>query len=115
VVLRPVVERAGLEQPPPNLRSYCLTDGDVAMRRAALHAELRRAGDVCAVFLDGVADLAFGVNDEAEAIALADGDRPAFETLLRQALAASDKRTDLDNQIMRQRAQWLLESADELF
>lgn len=52
---------------------------------------------------------------KAEAIALADGDRPAFETLLRQALAASDKRTDLDNQIMRQRAQWLLDSADELF
>jgi hypothetical protein len=52
---------------------------------------------------------------KAEAIALANGDRPAFETLLRQALAASDKRTDLDNQIMRQRAQWLLDSADELF
>lgn len=65
-----VLRRAGLEHTPPNLRSYCLTDVDVAMRRAALHAELRRAGDVCAVFLDGVADLAFGVNDEAEAIAL---------------------------------------------
>ena len=52
---------------------------------------------------------------KAEAIALADGDHPAFEALLRQALAASDKRTDLDNQIMRQRAQWLLDSADELF
>jgi hypothetical protein len=52
---------------------------------------------------------------KAEAIALADGDRPAFEALLRKALAASDKRTDLNNQIMRQRAQWLLDSADELF
>lgn len=52
---------------------------------------------------------------KAEAIALASGDRLAFEALLRQALAASERRTDLENQVMRQRAQWLLDSADELF
>jgi len=65
-----VLRRADLRRQPDNLRSYCLTDVDVHLRRAALHAELRRAGDVFAVFLDGVADLAFGVNDEGEALAL---------------------------------------------
>lgn len=52
---------------------------------------------------------------KAEAIAQAAGDRPAFETLLKQALAVSAGRTDLSSQIMRQRAQWLLDSADDLF
>jgi hypothetical protein len=65
-----VLRRGDLRQQPANLRSYCLTDVDVHLRRAALHAELRRAGDVFAVFLDGVADLTFGVNDEGEALAL---------------------------------------------
>jgi hypothetical protein len=52
---------------------------------------------------------------KAEAIAQAAGDRAAFETLLRQALAASAQRKDLANQVMRLRAQWLLDSADDLF
>ena len=52
---------------------------------------------------------------KAEAIAQAAGDRPAFEALLKQALAVSAGRTDLSSQIMRQRAQWLLDSADDLF
>ena len=52
---------------------------------------------------------------KAETIALPAGDRPAFEALLRQALAASARRSDLSNQVMQQRAQWLLESADDLF
>lgn len=52
---------------------------------------------------------------KAEAIAQAAGDRPAFEALLNQALAVSAGRTDLSSQIMRQRAQWLLDSADDLF
>jgi predicted anti-sigma-YlaC factor YlaD len=52
---------------------------------------------------------------KAETIALAAGDRPAFEALLGQALAAGEKRSDLANQVMRQRAQWLLDSADDLF
>jgi hypothetical protein len=66
------MRRAGLGKPPAALRSYCLTDLRAAHRRAALHAELARAGDVFAVFLDGVADLTFSVNDEAEAIAFTD-------------------------------------------
>lgn len=52
---------------------------------------------------------------KAETIALPAGDRTAFEALLRQGLAASARRRDLSNQVMQQRAQWLLESADDLF
>ena len=52
---------------------------------------------------------------KAEAIAQAAGDRVAFEALLRQALAASAQSKDLANQVMRLRAQWLLDSADDLF
>jgi hypothetical protein len=52
---------------------------------------------------------------KAEGIALPAGDRAAFEALLRQALAASKVRRDLANEVMRERAQWLLESADDLF
>ena len=52
---------------------------------------------------------------KAEAIAQAADDRSAFEALLRQALAASAQRKDLANQVMRLRAQWLLDSADDLF
>jgi hypothetical protein len=43
------------------------------------------------------------------------GDRQAFEFLLQQALSVSAKRTDLSSQVMRQRAQWLLDSVDDLF
>lgn len=52
---------------------------------------------------------------QAEALALPAGDRGAFEALLRQALAASDARRDLGNEVMRQRALWLLDTADERF
>jgi predicted anti-sigma-YlaC factor YlaD len=52
---------------------------------------------------------------KAEGIALPAGDRAAFEALLRQALLASDARRDLPNEVMRERAQWLLETADDLF
>jgi hypothetical protein len=52
---------------------------------------------------------------KAEAIAQAAGDRPAFEALLQKALSVSAKHTDLSSQIMRQRAQWLLDNADDLF
>jgi predicted anti-sigma-YlaC factor YlaD len=52
---------------------------------------------------------------KAESVALAASDRPAFESLLRQALSASAARRDLENEVMRERAQWLLESADDLF
>ncbi|MFN0040069.1 MAG: TRAP transporter TatT component family protein [Burkholderiales bacterium] len=51
----------------------------------------------------------------AEALAQPAGDRAAFETLLRQALAEADARRDLQNEVMRDRAQWLLDNADDLF
>jgi hypothetical protein len=51
----------------------------------------------------------------SRAEALAGGDRPAFERLLHQALEASAARPDLGNQLMRERAQWLLDSADDRF
>jgi predicted anti-sigma-YlaC factor YlaD len=52
---------------------------------------------------------------KAEAVALPAGDRPAFENLLKQALAASELQRDLSNLVMRERALWLLESAEDLF
>ena len=52
---------------------------------------------------------------KAESIALAQGQREAFETLLKQAMEASDKYPDLSNALMRERALWLLRSADDLF
>lgn len=51
----------------------------------------------------------------AKAEALHGGDRQAFERLLQQALAASASRPDLGNQLMHERAQWLLDSADDRF
>jgi hypothetical protein len=52
---------------------------------------------------------------KAEALAQPAGDRPAFETLLRQALATSPLRRDLNSELMRQRAIWLLATADDRF
>jgi TRAP transporter T-component len=52
---------------------------------------------------------------KAEGIALPAGDRAGFEALLRQALRASEARRDLQNEAMRERALWLLESLDDLF
>jgi hypothetical protein len=52
---------------------------------------------------------------KAEGLAQPAGDRAAFEALLRQALAAADTRRDLPNGVMRERAQWLLDNADDLF
>ena len=52
---------------------------------------------------------------KAEGIALPAGNRDEFEALLHQALTASDSRKDLQNEVMRERAQWLLETAGDLF
>ena len=52
---------------------------------------------------------------KAESVALAQGQRPEFERLLQKAVAASDLRRDLANEVMRERAQWLLKTADDLF
>lgn len=52
---------------------------------------------------------------KAEGWALPANDRTAFVALLRQALAASETRRDLSNGVMRERALWLLEAAEDLF
>lgn len=52
---------------------------------------------------------------KAEGIALPAGDRAAFDALLRQAIVASNSQRDLQNEVMRERALWLLETADDLF
>ncbi|MEY4753893.1 MAG: hypothetical protein RJA44_1568, partial [Pseudomonadota bacterium] len=52
---------------------------------------------------------------KAEGWAQPAGDRAAFEALLQQALQAGATRTDLASGVMRARAQWLLDSADDLF
>jgi hypothetical protein len=52
---------------------------------------------------------------KAENIALAAGNRAAFELLLQQALRVSSTQRNLPNSVMRARALWLLENADDLF
>jgi predicted anti-sigma-YlaC factor YlaD len=52
---------------------------------------------------------------KAEGVALPAGDRAAFEALLRQALTAAEQQPDMQNAVMRERARWLLSSADDLF
>ncbi|MEX8517349.1 MAG: TRAP transporter TatT component family protein [Leptothrix sp. (in: b-proteobacteria)] len=52
---------------------------------------------------------------KAENIALPAGDRVAFDALLRQALAISQNQHNLQNEVMRARAQWLLDTADDIF
>jgi len=69
------MKRAGLDEPPRWLRSYCLTGMTLAQRQAAVDLELRRAADECSgihsVILDGVADLVADLvadpNDATEA------------------------------------------------
>lgn len=51
----------------------------------------------------------------AESLALADGDRAAFESLLRQAIEIGTAHPDLGNTVMRERAQWLLDTAADRF
>ena len=52
---------------------------------------------------------------KAEGVSLPNGNRPEFESLLRQALAVSIAHPDMQNAVMRERAQWLLGIADDLF
>ena len=51
----------------------------------------------------------------AETLALPAGDRKRFETLLKKAIDVSDKVPNLGNQVMKDRAQWLLDTVDERF
>jgi len=52
---------------------------------------------------------------KAEGWAQPAADRSAFEALLREAVQASERRRDLPNAVMRERAQWLLATSDDLF
>jgi predicted anti-sigma-YlaC factor YlaD len=52
---------------------------------------------------------------KAESIALPAEDRKQFERLLQQALAITTQHRSLQNEVMRERAYWLLSSADDLF
>jgi hypothetical protein len=51
----------------------------------------------------------------AEAEALASTDRSRFEALLRQTVAAAQAHRTLTNEVMRERAQWLLDTLDDRF
>ena len=52
---------------------------------------------------------------KAEGLALPTGDRAAFDALLQQALAVAAGHSDLQNNVLRERARWLLAHADDLF
>ena len=52
---------------------------------------------------------------KAEGVSLPGGDRASFESLLHRAQAIATAHPDLSNSVMRERATWLLESADDLF
>jgi predicted anti-sigma-YlaC factor YlaD len=52
---------------------------------------------------------------KAEAIALPAEDRKQFEHLLQKALDISKRTPSLQNEVMRERAQWLLTAIDDLF
>jgi predicted anti-sigma-YlaC factor YlaD len=52
---------------------------------------------------------------KAESIALAKNDPPSFERWLKEAIRISDAHRNLENQVMRARAAWLLEVMDDLF
>ena len=52
---------------------------------------------------------------KAETLALAAGDRTGFEAMLRQAIGIANGHPSLANALMRERAQWLLASADDRF
>jgi len=52
---------------------------------------------------------------KAESVSLPNGNRVEFESLLRQALAVGKAYPDMQNAVMRERAQWLLGNADDLF
>lgn len=52
---------------------------------------------------------------KAEGDALPSGDRSAFESLLRQALATRETHQTLANAAMAQRAQWLLDTVEDRF
>ena len=53
--------------------------------------------------------------EQAEALALPAGDRSRFEALLQRALQVAQTHRNLSNEVMRERAQWLLQTIDDRF
>jgi hypothetical protein len=52
---------------------------------------------------------------KAESIAMAKNDPKSFERWLKEAIRISDAHRNLENEVMRARAAWLLEMMDDLF
>lgn len=71
---RRVLARAGISEPPAWFYSYCLTGFPIDDARAAVQMMLtecsRECGSVHSLLIDGIADMAFDVNDPAEAASL---------------------------------------------
>jgi hypothetical protein len=64
---------------------------------------------------DGAGEQAGPYVAKAESIALAAQDRVMFEQLLRQAIEVATRHRNLQNEVMRERAVWLLDMTDDLF
>jgi hypothetical protein len=73
-LVRRALKRARVDEPPPWLLSYCITDLSIAERKRALDDALAVAesvhGGVFAILIDGIADLTVSPNDDAESFAL---------------------------------------------
>jgi hypothetical protein len=73
-LVRRALKRARVDDAPPWLMSYCVTDLSIAERKRALADALEIAtedhGGVFAILIDGIADLCASPNDEAESFAL---------------------------------------------
>jgi hypothetical protein len=64
---------------------------------------------------DGAGEQAGPFVAKAESIALVAQDRVMFEQLLHQALEVATRHRNLQNEVMRERAVWLLDMTDDLF
>ncbi len=101
----------------------CVSWGDGAVVSLAASFEAGRPGgniDQARRWFDDAASLAQGKYAavplaRAEAISLPAGDREGFERLVREAIAIAGRHPGTDNQIMLERARWLLETIDDRF
>jgi hypothetical protein len=70
MVISTALRRAGLSEPPPWLRSYCITGLSISEARECIHLAMEQAakehGGVHSVLLDGSADFVQDVNDPGE-------------------------------------------------
>lgn len=66
------LKRAKIDSPPSWFRSYCLSSVSIDDRRKSLLFLAAQQPTLCAIFLDGTADLVHDVNDAAESNAFVD-------------------------------------------